>query len=112
MTGNVLGAVMNIVSIFGDSKPSPEQQILEQKRIQAQQVVVTAQGAADANRETAAGQADANRSINESITDELIQWQAIQKLNPNVNVMVVPDDGNFIFSLPSSPPAPTPTTAP
>jgi regulator of protease activity HflC (stomatin/prohibitin superfamily) len=89
-----------------------EQQILEQKRIQAQQVVVTAQGAADANRETAAGQADANRSINESITDELIQWQAIQKLNPNVNVMVVPDDGNFIFSLPSSPPGPTPTTAP
>ena len=89
-----------------------EQQILEQKRIQAQQVVVTAQGAADANRETAAGQADANRSINESITDELIQWQAIQKLNPNVNVMVVPDDGNFIFSLPSSTPTPPSTPAP
>ena len=85
-----------------------EQQILEQRRIQAQQVVVTAQGAADANRETAAGQADANRSINESITDELIQWQAIQKLNPNVNVMLVPEDGNFIFSIPS----PGATTAP
>ncbi|HEX5167421.1 MAG TPA: prohibitin family protein, partial [Thermomicrobiales bacterium] len=88
-----------------------EQQILEQKRIQAEQVVVTAKGQADANRETAAGQADANRSINESITDDLIQWQAIQKLNPNVNVMIVPDDGNFIFSLPSAAPttAPTPT---
>jgi regulator of protease activity HflC (stomatin/prohibitin superfamily) len=86
-----------------------EQQILEQRRIQAQQVVVTAQGAADANRETAAGQADANRSINESLTDELIQWQAIQKLNPNVNVMLVPENGNFIFSLPSPGPTTTPT---
>jgi regulator of protease activity HflC (stomatin/prohibitin superfamily) len=85
-----------------------EQQILEQKRIQAQQAVVVAQGQADANRETAAGQADANRSINESLTDELIRWQQVQKLNPNVNVMVVPDNGNFIFSLPS--PAPTPGT--
>jgi prohibitin 2 len=61
-----------------------EQQILEQKRIQAQQVVVTAQGEADANRAVAAGQADANASINESLTDELIRWQAVQKLNPNV----------------------------
>jgi len=29
-TGNVLGAVMNVVSLFGDSQPSPEQQILEE----------------------------------------------------------------------------------
>jgi regulator of protease activity HflC (stomatin/prohibitin superfamily) len=86
-----------------------EQQILEQKRIQAQQVVVTAQGQADANRATAAGQADANRSINESLTDELIRWQAIQKLNPNVNVMLVPEGNNFLFTLPSPAPSATPT---
>jgi regulator of protease activity HflC (stomatin/prohibitin superfamily) len=85
-----------------------EQQILEQRRIQAQQAVVTAQGVADSNRATAAGQADANASINESLTDELIRWQAIQKLNPNVNVMVVPDDGNFIFNLPGASPSPAP----
>ncbi|MFN8442456.1 MAG: hypothetical protein U0175_16895 [Caldilineaceae bacterium] len=30
MTGNVLGAVMNVVSLFGDSKPSPEQIILDE----------------------------------------------------------------------------------
>jgi prohibitin 2 len=89
-----------------------EQQILEQKRIQAQQAVVTAQGEADSNRAIAQGQADANQSINESITEELIQWQAIQKLNPNVNVMVVPEDGNFIFSLPSTQPTPATTPAP
>ncbi|MEZ4864254.1 MAG: hypothetical protein R3C14_23275 [Caldilineaceae bacterium] len=30
MTGNVLGAVMNIVSLFGDDQPSPEQMILDE----------------------------------------------------------------------------------
>jgi len=30
MTGNILGAVMNVVSLFGDGKPSPEQKILEE----------------------------------------------------------------------------------
>lgn len=30
MTGNVLGAVMNVVSLFGDSQPSPEQMILDE----------------------------------------------------------------------------------
>jgi prohibitin 2 len=83
-----------------------EQQILEQRRIQAQQVVVTAQGEADANRAVAAGQADANRSINESLTASLIQWQAVQKLNPNVQVMLVPEGSNFLFNIPT--PAPTP----
>jgi regulator of protease activity HflC (stomatin/prohibitin superfamily) len=88
-----------------------EQQILEQRRIQAQQVVVTAQGAADALRETAAGQADANASINESLTDELIRWQAIQKLNPNVQIMLIPSDNNFILPLPSLQPV-TPSPVP
>jgi prohibitin 2 len=87
-----------------------EQQILEQRRIQAQQLVVTAQGQADANRETAAGQADANRSINESLTDELLRWQAVQKLNPNVQIMLIPSDNNFILPLPSlQPVTPNPT---
>lgn len=30
MTGNVLGAVMNVVSLFGDSAPTPDQLILEE----------------------------------------------------------------------------------
>jgi len=86
-----------------------EQQILEQRRIQAQQVVVTAQGAADANRAIAAGQADANASINGSLTDQLIRWQAIQKLNPNVQIMLLPEGNQFILPLPSLQPVVTPT---
>ncbi len=87
-----------------------EQQILEQKRIQAQQQVAEAQGEADANRTTAQGQADANQSITSSLTDELIRWQAIQKLNPNVQIMLLPEGNQFILPLPSLSPAPT--TAP
>lgn len=30
MTGNVLGAVMNVVSLFGDSEPTPDQMILQE----------------------------------------------------------------------------------
>jgi hypothetical protein len=30
MTGNVLGAVMNVINLFGDSGPSPDQMILEE----------------------------------------------------------------------------------
>jgi regulator of protease activity HflC (stomatin/prohibitin superfamily) len=90
-----------------------EEQILEQKRIQAQQLVVTAQGQADANRATAAGQADANRSITTSLSQQLIQWQAIQKLNPNVQIMLLPEGDNFILPLPSLPPvSPSPSPAP
>ncbi len=85
-----------------------EEQILEQRRIQAQQLVVTAQGQADANRATADGQADANDFINASLTDELIRWQAIQKLNPNVQIMLLPEGNQFILPLPSLVPAPTP----
>jgi prohibitin 2 len=85
-----------------------EQQILEQKRIQAQQQVAVAQGEADANRTTAQGQADANRSINESLSDELIRWQAIQKLNPNVQIMLLPEGNQFILPLPSLTPVASP----
>jgi regulator of protease activity HflC (stomatin/prohibitin superfamily) len=89
-----------------------QQQILEQRRIQAQQQVVTAQGEADSNRAIAQGQADANRSINDSLTELLIQWQSIQKLNPNVSVILLPEGSNFLFNLPTPSPGPSPTPAP
>jgi len=76
-----------------------EQQILEQRRIQAEQAVIKAQGEADAAIETARGQAEANRLLAESISAQLIQWQAIQKLNPNVQIMLVPSDNGFIIDL-------------
>lgn len=89
------------------------------QKLIAQQGVITAEANANIVRTNAAGQADAavtlaegqakaNTAVNASLSDALIRWTQIQKINPNVNVMVVPDNGNFLFNLPtpSSSPAP------
>lgn len=76
-----------------------EQQILEQKRIQAQQVVVAAQGAADAAVVSAKGQAEANRQIAASLSDQILQYQYIQRLTDKIQVMLVPGGQGFLFDL-------------
>ncbi|MEK7573261.1 MAG: prohibitin family protein [Patescibacteria group bacterium] len=68
---------------------------------QAAQVAATAQGAADKLRIEAQGRADANRTINETLTPELIQFQAIQNLSDNVRIMLLPADNNFIIDTSS-----------
>jgi regulator of protease activity HflC (stomatin/prohibitin superfamily) len=90
-----------------------EQQILEQKRIQAQQQVVAAQGAADSAVVTAKGQAEANRQIAASLSDQILQYQYIQRLTDKIQVMLVPSGQGFLFDLngilkpsPSATPAP------
>lgn len=87
------------------------QQELEQAKVQAEQAKVVAEGKAQARIAEAQGDAEANRLLNESLTTDLIQWQAIQKLNPNVEVMVVPSGEGFILDLgslkqPEASPAP------
>lgn len=94
-----------------EQRVQTERQILEQRRIQAEQAVVAAQGAATANIETARGQAEANRLLTESLSELLIQYTQIQKLNPNVQVILVPDNGNFLIN-PDSFRNPNPTPAP
>jgi regulator of protease activity HflC (stomatin/prohibitin superfamily) len=76
-----------------------ERQILEQKRIQAEQAVATARGEAEAITERARGQAEANRLLAESLSPTLIQWQAVQRLNDKIQVMLVPSDNNFLLDL-------------
>lgn len=63
---------------------------------QAKQAEEEAKGRAAALRAEAQGQADANRLIAESITPQLIQFQAIQKLQDNIQIMVVPDSGTLL----------------
>jgi regulator of protease activity HflC (stomatin/prohibitin superfamily) len=68
--------------------------------------------------EVAEGQASANAKLAASITPELIQWQAVQKLAPNVEIMMIPSGANFIMppelltkarrSAPAPGPGPTP----
>jgi regulator of protease activity HflC (stomatin/prohibitin superfamily) len=87
-----------------------EKQNREQARIRAETAKIEAEGRANARIEEARGEAEANRLLTESLTDQLLNWQAIQKLNPNVQVMLVPSDNGFILDLkgltPTASPAP------
>ena len=56
----------------------------------AQQKVEAAKGERDANVARAQGDAQANRLRQKSLTKMLVQWEAIQKLNPNVSVIICP----------------------
>lgn len=88
-----------------------QQQILAQQRIQAEQAVVRAQGEADARIEEARGEAEANRLLTESLNPLLLQWQAIQRLQDNINIALVPSDGGLILdvgNLPIAEPEPSP----
>ncbi|MEO8437465.1 MAG: SPFH domain-containing protein, partial [Chloroflexota bacterium] len=91
-----------------------EQQILAQKRIQAEQAVAQAQGQADSIVALANGQATANTALAASLSDQILQYQYIQKLTDKITVMLVPSGNASIFDLkgllnqstPSASPAP------
>jgi regulator of protease activity HflC (stomatin/prohibitin superfamily) len=78
-----------------------EQQILAQKQIQAQQAVAAAKGQADATVTLADGQAKANALLSASLTDEILQYQYIQKLTDKITVMLLPSGNGTIFDLKS-----------
>lgn len=63
---------------------------------QAKQAEEEAKGKAAALIAEATGQAEANRLISQSLTPQLIQFQAIQKLQDNISIMVVPDSGTLL----------------
>ena len=56
---------------------------MQQAKFEAQSVIAKAQGEADANVKVAEGQAEANRKLNASLSANVLQYIAIQKLNPN-----------------------------
>ncbi len=107
-----------------------EQQVLAQKQIQAQQAVAQAQGQADASVtlakgqaqatiQLAQGQAEANRQLAASLSDQILQYQYINKLASNISVMLVPSGNASIFDLKgllsgaaTASPSPKPSTAP
>ena len=85
-----------------------ETQILAQKKIQAEQAqaqgqadsnVKLAEGQAAATVALAQGQATANKSLAASLSDQILQYQYIQKLTDKVTVMLVPSGNASIFDL-------------
>lgn len=83
-----------------------EKQITQQRIQQAAQAVEQAKGNAQAAIENAKGTAEANRLLTESLSEELIQYTGIQKLNPNVQVIYVPSDTNLFIQQPNATAAP------
>jgi len=95
--------------------------VVEQKKQEAEQARQTAMGRADAAVIDAQGRADARlleaeaeaqalTRINEAIMGkpELLTYQYITKLAPNINVMLLPNDTPFLFPLPEMQPITTP----
>jgi regulator of protease activity HflC (stomatin/prohibitin superfamily) len=97
---------------IAEQEVETRQQELEQARVQAEQAKVVAEGKAQARIAEAQGEAEANRLLNESLTKDLIQWQAIAKLNPNVEVMLVPSGEGLILDIGNLQPEASPEETP
>jgi regulator of protease activity HflC (stomatin/prohibitin superfamily) len=98
--------------------------VVEQKRQEAEQARQVAQGQADAvvirakaDAEAriiaAQAEAEALALINESLKNnpDLLTYQYISKLSPNIQAMLLPSNSPFLLQLPQTV-TPTPTTTP
>jgi regulator of protease activity HflC (stomatin/prohibitin superfamily) len=100
--------------------------VVEQRRQEAEQarqvaqgqadaVVINAQGAADARLIQAEAEANALQMIALALknNDNLLLYQYINQLSPDIQVMLVPNDNPYLLTLPTLPTAtPEPTTVP
>ena len=73
------------------------QNVVAQKQAEAQQAVAVAQGQADAAVALAKGQAEANDLLNASLSDRILENNAIQKLAGNVQIALIPSGQGFIL---------------
>jgi regulator of protease activity HflC (stomatin/prohibitin superfamily) len=82
------------------------QQAIETARGQADSAVIAAQGAAEARLIEARAEAEALALIQEALANnpELLTYQYITKLAPNINAMLLPSNAPFVFTLPGSTP--------
>ena len=101
--------------------------VVEQRKQEAEQarqvaqgtadaVVIAAKGAAEARLIQAEAEATALKQIGDALKDspDLLQYTYVQKLGPDVQVMLVPSNSPYLFNLPQLPGTTTvsPTPAP
>lgn len=83
---------------------------VQQRKNEADQAFQVANGQARAVEELARGQASANRQLTESLTPEVIQWQAVQKLADKIQIALLPSGQGIIIDpaslLGATPPRP------
>lgn len=82
------------------------QQAVETARGQADSAVIAAEGAAKARLIEAQAEADALKLIQDALANnpELLTYQYISKLAPNINAMLLPSNAPFAFTLPDGTP--------
>lgn len=85
-----------------EQKKQEAEQAREIARGQADAQVIAAKGQAEALLIEAQAQAEANKTIAASLTPELIQYQYVSTLSPNVQTIFVPSGQQFILPLPGS----------
>lgn len=74
-----------------------EQQKVIVAKQQADQAVATARGRAESTLIEAEAQAQANKELAASVTPELVQYQMVSKLAPNVQTIMLPAGQPFIL---------------
>ena len=67
----------------------------------AQQRVETEKGEGEAKLARAEKEALANQRLSASLTPLLVQHEMIDKLSEKIQIMVVPQGGNFLMQLPN-----------
>lgn len=82
-----------------DTEIATKRSELEKQRIEAERIIVAAQGDATANIERAKGEAEANRIRTESLSGPLLQYTWIESMRTNPRAIYVPIgvDGLPIF---------------
>jgi regulator of protease activity HflC (stomatin/prohibitin superfamily) len=91
-----------------EQKKNEAEQARQVAQGQADAAVIAAKGSADARVIQAQAEAQANNLLSQSLTPELLQYQYIIKLSPNVQTIFVPTGNQFILPLPGA----TATTPP
>ncbi|MEO6043286.1 MAG: prohibitin family protein [Tepidiformaceae bacterium] len=73
------------------------QEKVKQSQFEAQQQIETAKGDAESTKVRAEGQAAANKALAASLTPEVIQFQAIQKLGDKIQIALIPSGQGVII---------------
>jgi regulator of protease activity HflC (stomatin/prohibitin superfamily) len=74
-----------------------EQERIEQRRAEAQQAIEVANGEAEAIKIRADAQASANEVIGKSLTDQVIQFAAVQSLSDNIQIALIPSGAGILL---------------
>ncbi len=85
-----------------EQKKQEAEQARQVAQGQADAAVISAKGAADARVIQAQAEAQANQLLSQSLTTQLLQYQYILKLSPNVQTIFIPSGNQFILPLPNT----------